>query len=380
MNDIVTPVKVSRYKYLLNLTGYPPDETEFLIDGFTNGFSLSYQGNPNRSTTAANLKLRVGSEQILWDKLMKEVDLNRVSGPYKDIPFNSYIQSPIGLVPKQQEGQTRLIFHLSFPHGDSLNSNTPKELCSVKYSDFQDAVILAMNLEDSRRSQGVFLGKSDLLSAFRNLPIRPQDRRWLVMKAKHPVSKKYFYFVDMCLPFGASISCSYFSRVSKSIAHIYRHLSKHDLVFYLDDFLFGGSTKVECDKQVQFFLDLCQDINFPVSVDKTVYGSQEIVFLGILINTLTRTISIPNEKRDRALQEVDTMIRSKKVKVLQVQQLTGLLNFICRAIFPGRAFTRRFYAKIAGNNLKQHFHIRVDNEMRADLLVWKTFLNGDNCY
>lgn len=310
---------------------------------------------------------------------MKEVRLNRVSGPFKGIPYENYIQSPIGLVPKQQEDETRLIFYLSYPPGDSLNSNTPKELCSVKYSDFHDAIRLALDLGKFEPNH-VFLGKSDLMSAFRNLPIRSYDRRWLVMKARHPKSGKIFYFVDKCLPFGASISCSHFSRVSNSLAHIYRFLTNHNLVAYLDDFLFGEIGKNNCDNQVKTFMEICNSINFPVSLDKTILGSQEIVFLGILINTRTRTISIPTEKRDRALQEIDTITRAKKVKVLQVQQLTGLLNFICRAIFPGRAFTRRFYAKISGGNLKQHHHIRVDQEMREGLLVWRTFLNGDNSY
>ena len=31
---------------------------------------------------------------------MKEVQANRVASPYKSIPFDNFIQSPIGLVPK----------------------------------------------------------------------------------------------------------------------------------------------------------------------------------------------------------------------------------------------------------------------------------------
>ena len=63
--------------------------------------------------------------------------------------------------------------------------------------------------------------------------------------------------------------------------------------------------------------------------------------------------------------------------VLKIQQLTGLLNFICRVVVPGRAFTRRFYAKIANPKLKQNHHINVDNEMRHNCLTWLEFLNSD---
>lgn len=377
--DIVTPVNVKEFRDLLIKTNYDQSETDFLISSFSNGFPIGYKGPTNRQTLANNLKLRVGSEQEIWHKLMKEVKLKRVAGPFTGIPYDNFIQSPIGLVPKQQNGETRLIFHLSYPHGNSLNSNTPKEDCSVQYSDFQEAVKLAMSYDKPSQGNSVFLAKSDLQSAFRNLSIAPSDRRWLVMKAKHK-SGKCFYFVDLCLPFGASISCKHFTRVSNAIAHIQKFLTKKNSVAYLDDFLFGDSSKEGCDWQVSHFIKVCQEISFKVSMEKTFFGAREIVFLGILINTETRTISIPTDKRDRALTELDSIIRGKKATVLEIQKITGLLNFLCRAIFPGRAFTRRLYAKISSNNLKQHHHVRVDTEMRSDLQVWKQFLNGDQCY
>ena len=76
--------------------------------------------------------------------------LKRVAGPFKQIPFQNYIQSPIGLVPKAG-GATRLIFHLSYDFKDglrSVNFHTPKELCSVKYKDLDFAVSTILQLCD----------------------------------------------------------------------------------------------------------------------------------------------------------------------------------------------------------------------------------------
>ena len=83
---------------------------KFVIDGFKNGFSLGYQGKEDIQLHAPNLKLRVGSERELWNKVMKEVKEGRYAGPYKVIPFDHFIQSPIGLIPKDKGTQTRLIF------------------------------------------------------------------------------------------------------------------------------------------------------------------------------------------------------------------------------------------------------------------------------
>ena len=80
---------------------------------------------------APNIKLRIGSETELWNKVMKEVKLKHFAGPFKDIPYEEdFIQSPIGLVPKDNGKDTRLIFHLSYPRtgpgSTSVNANTPK--------------------------------------------------------------------------------------------------------------------------------------------------------------------------------------------------------------------------------------------------------------
>ena len=75
---------------------------------------------------------------------MKEVQARRYAGPFANPPFDDhFIQSPIGMVPKDGGKQTRLIFHLSFDFDDdmkSVNHFTPKEICSVKYNDLDKAV------------------------------------------------------------------------------------------------------------------------------------------------------------------------------------------------------------------------------------------------
>ena len=83
----------------------------------------------------------------LWNKLIKEVRAKRVAGPFNEIPFDNYIQSPIGMVLKSEpeSKQTRLIFHLSYDFGEktsdkSLNLHTREEICLVKYNNLNKAV------------------------------------------------------------------------------------------------------------------------------------------------------------------------------------------------------------------------------------------------
>ena len=75
--SIVTPVQVDVLKHYLIESNYDKKETEFLTDGFTNGFDIGYEGPTNRHDQAQNLPLKVGSLEDIWQKLMDEVKVNR---------------------------------------------------------------------------------------------------------------------------------------------------------------------------------------------------------------------------------------------------------------------------------------------------------------
>ena len=224
----MTPIKVERLNHYLSISHYDSVKKEELIKGFTEGFDIGYRGPSERRHLSSNIPLHVGSPEDLWGKIMKEVKARRYSGPFNVPPYKSYIQSPIGLVPKAG-GQTRLIFHLSFDFGKdedskSLNHHTPEELCSVKYRDLDYAVKMCLALlvgEDTQNSvndeekqdtssSAIYFGKTDICSAFRNLPLLPNQRKYLLMKAKNPNTGKTVFFTANCLPFGASVSCKKF--------------------------------------------------------------------------------------------------------------------------------------------------------------------------
>ena len=52
-------------------------------------------------------------------------------------------------------------------------------------------------------------------------------------------------------------------------------------------------------------------------------------------------------KKIKAIEALSTVISKRRVTVHQVQKLTGLLNFLNRAMIPGHTFTRRMYSKFA---------------------------------
>ena len=113
LENIITPMNPDKLQQLLTKAAYNEDEIHYLIRGFREGFKLNYQGPCNRRDRSSNIPFTIGDATEMWNKVMKEVKEKCYAGPYDNIPFEHFIQSPIGLVPKAG-GKTRLIFHLSY--------------------------------------------------------------------------------------------------------------------------------------------------------------------------------------------------------------------------------------------------------------------------
>ena len=175
LENVVTPVDVKLLKQLLSEARYDKAETEYLVAGFSQGFDLEYEGPMEWKDMSRNIPLdpEVGSPQDLWDKMIKEVKLGRFAGPFETVLFEFFVQSPVGLVPKAGN-QSRLIFHLSYDFKDSyksINHYIPANKCSVKYKDIDHAVRCCLQLKKDNPEAQIWLGISDLKSAFRMVPL-----------------------------------------------------------------------------------------------------------------------------------------------------------------------------------------------------------------
>ncbi|XP_067651601.1 uncharacterized protein [Haliotis asinina] len=337
-------------------------DADLLRVGFTSGFNLQFTGSftPNN---APNLRSARQFPQIVNTKLQKEISLGRIAGPFPSCPIQNLKVSPVGLVKKKSDTSSvttiadnyRLIHHLSHPRGSSVNDGISAEFCSVQYSRFDEAVSLVQQL-----GKGAQLAKFDVKSAFRLLPVRPEDFHLLGM---------YFegnYYFDKCLPFGCSISCALFETFSRFLQWcINKHTHSASIMHYLDDFLVGGRAQSgTCKYLLDSSIQLFRHFGIPIAQEKTVQPTTTIKFLGITIDTISMEIRIPPEKINHLCQEIVALLQSqkRKLKVHQLQSLLGKLYFVCRAVRCGRAFCRRLTDALCGNVYPYH-RIRLTNDL-----------------
>ena len=149
--------------------------------------------------------------------------------------------SPIGLVPKKIPGKFRLIHHLSYPRGTSINSGIDRQHTTVTYHTVDNAIDIITSLRAP-----VFLAKTDIEAAFRLIPVKPEDYYLLGFKWKGS------FYHDKMLAMGLSASCQVFEKFSSAIQWVAQtHLHIHHMLHILDDFFNPSRVKTTVQEPVK---------------------------------------------------------------------------------------------------------------------------------
>ena len=195
---------------ILLLDGYDHSTVEFLRCGFTEGFSIHFDGDLTE-IVFKNLLSAIQQPAIVEAKLSKEIDAGRIAG----------------VVPKKVPCEFRLIHHLSYPKGLLVNDGIPHEYSSVSYANIEDAIRFI-----KKAGHGCFLAKTDIQSVFRIIPINPKDYHLLGMKWDS------LYYYDRSMPLACSSSCRTFEILRTAVEWIARHRLRIEFILHLlDDFL-----------------------------------------------------------------------------------------------------------------------------------------------
>lgn len=167
-----TPINVSALAAELS---FHPDFVfvDYLLSGLSQGFRVGVVSPLASTYVSQNLQSASKEPAVVSKLLKKEVDKGYVIGPFKASPFSLFRASPLGVATKKYTGKKRLIFDLSAPHTGptpSINSLIPSEPFSLHYSTVDNAIKLI-----KLAGQGAWLSKTDIVDAFKIIPIHPSQ-------------------------------------------------------------------------------------------------------------------------------------------------------------------------------------------------------------
>lgn len=337
-----------------------------LLHGIECGVDVGYTGDRSqRRVDCANLSSAAQHEAAIDTALKESVRLGQTAGPFHSPPFPNFIVSPLGAVPKGNSGKIRVIHHLSYPRGgDSINRDIEPMECRLSSFDAGAALV-------AKAGRGALMTKIDVKSAYRCLPIRPQDWHLLGMKWRG----KFYY--DVCLGFGLSSSCALWEEYATAAEWVFKSLGFEALVHYIDDTLFvcpPGLAQAECKKQL--LLSVFKFLGIPVSIEKLEGPVTGLLFLGIWLDSISMTASLGSAR----LAEIKALLASWSGKTrcnrVELEKLIGKLSFACKVVRPGRMFLRRMLNLLS--IAKTRPLVTLNEEFALDLVWWRTFLDKWN--
>ena len=211
------------------------------------------------------------------------------------------------------------------------------------------------------------MAKTDLKSAFRLIPIHPND--WNLLG----VYWQSQYYVDMYLPFGLRSAPFLFNQLSDGLEWILKNnYGIQHVIHILDDFFIAERNKLDCLTSFSTLLRVFMSLKAPVVASKTIGPSREIEFMGIILDSVRMEARLPQDKLIRINQSLNSFKNRRSVRLVELQSLIGTLHFACKVVVPGRTFLQRAINLTRGVPSRFH-HIRLNKEFFKDLAMWKNF-------
>ena len=243
-------------------------------------------------------------------------------------------------MPKKTPGEFRLIYHLSFPKGNSIKAGIPPEHTRLTYATFDDAVSHIKSV-----GRGCFLAKTDIKNVFRIIPISPADDSLLGIKWRD------LLYYDKCMSMGFSSPCLTFQTFSYALKWIAQSKFKIDHILHLlDDFLFIESSEFNCQKTLDLFLGLCSQLGVPMVPEKTCGPSTILSFASIELDTVVMEARLPMDK----IIECVSLIKGARSRYFRYFCLILLIMSSKRQIGRARVF-----------HLQNNGHITTENDFPA---------------
>ncbi len=345
-----------------------PDESlkRAIFDGLKHGVDIGCHGLLNGGIFGNWPSVNVHAEKVditISDNLC----LGRLVGPWASPPCDQFISSPLGAFVRSGGSKVRLIHDLSFPPGRSVNDAIDPESFKLHYKTIDDAIGMCMSYEEP-----CFLAKSDLRSAFNHILINPKFWHLLGFEWRG------LYYASAVLPFGLRSSPYLFDQFARGLEYmcISRGASRTTL-HYLDDTLTASRNAIECARSIQIINDTARAAGFDLQPDKCTEPSQSIEFLGIQLNTVTRTLSITETRLQEILGLLDTWTGKKRCTKRELLSLIGKLSFVSRVIRSGRTFLRRLI-DLSTKVKYLHYRINLNKQAQADIEWWKSCISSHN--
>ncbi|GAU99281.1 hypothetical protein RvY_10307 [Ramazzottius varieornatus] len=142
----------------------------------------------------------------------------------------------------------------------------------------------------------------------------------------------------------------------------------------MDDFLFVGlPNSAQCDEMLAYMKAICADLGLPLVPEKTDNPTTKLDFLGVTLDTVNLTLSVPDGKVQELNECLSTFDNRRKDTKREIFSLAGKPSWCTKCIPAGRIFMRRV-VDIAMKSRRLDHSLKLSPGFFDDLRWWKNFL------
>jgi hypothetical protein len=353
--------------------------------GMRFGFDMGVHTPPSYTFTPPNHKSALSFPIHVMSHIQNELSLGRYSGPFSrsrlEFLIGPFRTSPLGTVPKSlNSSERRIVQDLSFPRNDpscpSINDQIDINEFRCDWGTFND--VRAIVIDAPPFSEAATL---DVDSAFRCCPITPSQQSSFIVHWNDS------YYVDHVAPFGATSAGGVFGRVADAKSAILAAKKIGPSKNWVDDFTFFrfplsiGPSGPIFSYSLSDIYTLAAQLGWPWKESKTRPFAVEFKYLGFLWNLSTKTVQIPDSKKQRYLTKISPWVSDQKFSRKDAESVLGTLVHCSLALPEGRSrlpSIARFAASF--NHLSSPYARRSPNpSLLSDITWWRAQLSSVFC-
>ena len=332
---------------------------------------IGYEGVRESPTIHPNLSTAQADTNLVTADIAIELSKNQLPVyPNKECLPIAFTASPLGLTDKA-DGSQRRIHQLSYPttDGSSINVGVPEHYGTMTYSGIGEPIQAIQDM-----GKDCILVKRDFESAFRHIPVSPLDSPLLGFQWEST------YYAESFLPFRLRTAPYLFYLFAEVFPRILEETLNAQglrgrIIHYLNDFLIVRPPESNPEQYTTLFTKLCGEVGLSIKESKNEEG-KVASFAGIECDTKHMVIPLPTKKLLKAQSMTQRTAEKKSASLLDLQRITGYLNFVSTVVPLGRTFFRRLYNMELYFTPGSRYHKRrLSSEARKDLMWWTETLS-----
>ena len=363
-------LNIPAWRYALHNTNY--QKASELCDMLDFGFPLGFEGSfQDLIPTFRNHPSAINHPETIEEYLRTEYSLLAMAGPFDTPPFKPFMISPMMTRPKNSSETSvrRTIVDLSWPPEHGINAFIPKDTflgCDYKVQ-LPKVDDLVEKITMSEKPCYIYV--RDLMRAYRQLRICPLSYPLMGLKYKGS------YWFDTSVAFGLKTGSRHCQEVTNAISHIMTSHGYQSLN-YLDD-ICGIQNNEDHAYESFYFLEALLSL---LGIDESKHKAQEPAtrrkWLGIVFDTVKRTIEVPEEKLRNIIGELEYWRNKGNATRREIQSIIGKLLHIAKCVKPARLFIGRMLCTL--RRAPDRGRISLDADFRQDIKWFLDFLPSYN--